>query len=345
MREIIGYAPIEPDGSVRVKVPANIPFAISVLDKDGKRITDRHQNWLQLQPGEILTCNGCHDRNSGVSHGRADAFNRLYDGAPFDGYIFPFTETFFANTGETMAEARTRIEPNALDLSVDIHYQDVWTNETTAGRLKDAPFDYSYLNLDSALTAPVSANCLTNWDNLCRITINYEEHIHPLWSLDRGAGTCTGCHTNKDAMNNDMEPGGQLDLTDGASDLNADHFKAYRELVSNDLEEVIDLATNTLVIRQDPVFDGMGNPVFLVDGNGDPVLDGMGNPIQQTQTFNVPPSMSVAGAASSGRFFDRFSDAADSDHFGQLSPAELKLLAEWLDIGGQYYNNPFDVPP
>ena len=37
MREIIGYAPIEPDGSVMVKVPANVPLAISVLDKDGRR--------------------------------------------------------------------------------------------------------------------------------------------------------------------------------------------------------------------------------------------------------------------------------------------------------------------
>ena len=33
MREIIGYVPIQPDGSVRVKVPANVALAISVLDK------------------------------------------------------------------------------------------------------------------------------------------------------------------------------------------------------------------------------------------------------------------------------------------------------------------------
>ena len=32
------------------------------------------------------------------------------------------------------------------------------------------------------------------------------------------------------------------------------------------------------------------------------------------------------------------------DHTGTLNPAELKLIAEWLDIGGQYYNNPFAVP-
>jgi hypothetical protein len=32
MREILGYAPVEPDGSVRIKVPAGVPFAIGVLD-------------------------------------------------------------------------------------------------------------------------------------------------------------------------------------------------------------------------------------------------------------------------------------------------------------------------
>ena len=36
MREIIGYVPVQPDGSVRVKVPANVPLAISVLDKAGQ---------------------------------------------------------------------------------------------------------------------------------------------------------------------------------------------------------------------------------------------------------------------------------------------------------------------
>jgi hypothetical protein len=52
--------------------------------------------------------------------------------------------------------------------------------------------------------------------------------------------------------------------------------------------------------------------------------------------------MSTAGANASGRFFDRF--APGGSHAGWLTPAELKLLSEWLDIGGQYYNNPFDAP-
>ena len=57
MREIIGYTPIQPDGSVKVKVPANIPFMVSVLDENGRRISNqpiggRHNNWLQLRPAK-----------------------------------------------------------------------------------------------------------------------------------------------------------------------------------------------------------------------------------------------------------------------------------------------------
>jgi Hydrazine synthase alpha subunit middle domain len=353
MREIIGYAPVEPDGSVRVKVPANIPFAISVLDRDGKRITGRHQNWLQLRPGEVMNCSGCHDANSGTSHGRVDAFASLNSGAPFDGYVFPNTETFFANAGETMAEARTRIDPTTLALSVDAHYADVWTDETASGRSKDTAFDYNYADLDATLTPPVSSACQSSWGPLCRIVINYETHIHPLWSLPRGtagADTCTGCHTDTDAMMNPKIPDGQLDLTDGASDQNADQFKSYRELLFADNEQTIDMGSGLLVDLLVQATDGSGNPLFQTDNNGNLILDGMGNPIPVLVPVGVAPSMSAGGARASRRFFDMFTNAADprnavTNHVGFLTPEELKLLAEWLDIGAQYYNNPFDVPP
>jgi hypothetical protein len=53
--------------------------------------------------------------------------------------------------------------------------------------------------------------------------------------------------------------------------------------------------------------------------------------------------MSTAGARSSDAFFSLFDTGGSHAVF--LDPVELKLLAEWLDIGAQYYNNPFDVPP
>jgi hypothetical protein len=55
MREILGYAPIEPDGSVKIKVPADVPFTFSILDKEGRRIRGVRDNgrntgvrWLSL---------------------------------------------------------------------------------------------------------------------------------------------------------------------------------------------------------------------------------------------------------------------------------------------------------
>jgi hypothetical protein len=344
MREIIGYAPIEPDGSVRVKVPANIPFAISVLDSEGKRITARHQNWLQVRPGEILNCQGCHDPNSGVSHGREDAFTGLYGGAPGDNYVFPNTmEPASPPTGQTaaasqtMAEYRTTVDPQALDLSVDIHYADVWTADPIV-RAMNAPLDYQYDALDMTMTAPVDSSCWNNWAVNCRIIINYVTHIHPLWSLDRGGVACTDCHTNVDVnnANADRVPDGQLDLSsDDPSDQNANHYKAYRELFFGDNAEELDM-NGDLVDEQ--ATDAMGNPLFALDANGNP------DPNQPIFVRAPGPSMRSAGALASSRFFDRFSDAGDADHFNLLSAAELKLLAEWLDIGGQYYNNPFDVP-
>ncbi len=354
MREIIGYAPIEPDGSVRVKIPANISFAISVLDKNGKRITDRHQNWLQLRPGEIINCVGCHDDSATVSHGRNDLFPSLYSGAPQTGVPFANTLPSLVNVGDTMAEVLTRSDPTALNLSVDIQYADVWTDPSV--RAIDTPYNYRYADLnlgldpllDTLLTAPVSDTCQTKWDKICRTVINYETHIHPLWNKNRGVNTCVNCHSSKDAIVADMQPAGQLDLSDGLSDQNSDHFKSYRELLFGDAELIID-AMGMLVERVEQVIDGNGQPVFETDANGDLILDVNGDPIPVTQAFTVNASMSVAGARFSNSFFQRFENTlvppATVEHFGMINAIERKLLAEWLDIGGQYYNNPFDTPP
>jgi hypothetical protein len=160
MRELLGYAPIEPDGSVRVKVPANVALAISVLDANGRRIGPRHDNWLQLRAGEELRCNGCHDPGSGLSHGRTGLFTAAYAGAATTGVPFPNTNpAFFADFGETMAQVRARISCQtdcaALLPSTSVEFKDVWTDPVAAGRAPDAPFTYSYSDL--ATKAPTSA--------------------------------------------------------------------------------------------------------------------------------------------------------------------------------------------
>ena len=94
MREILGYAPIEPDGSVKIKVPANVAFQFSILDCNGRRISPYTRNWLQVRPGEVLECNGCHQPATAQnprSHGRAGLFAAVNTGAPTTGQPFPNT--------------------------------------------------------------------------------------------------------------------------------------------------------------------------------------------------------------------------------------------------------------
>jgi len=336
MREILGYVPVEPDGSVVARVPANVPLAISVLDRNGRRITSRHQNWLQVRPGEVLACTGCHAPQSGLSHGRRTAFTSAWAGATADGQPFPNTESaFFADFGETMAQVKERIscatDCALITPAVDVVYDDIWTDPAAAGRAKDASFAYRYADLTTPL--PTSGACITGWSPSCRITINYEAHIHPLWSLPRvtldvdgvtvlADDTCTSCHSPVDANMAARVPVAQLDLSDGPSDIDATHYKAYRELFSADNEQELNganLQDRLIQVGVDPV---TGDPVFAPVG--------------------VAPSMNTAGAFASGTFFNRF--AAGGTHAGRLTPAELRLLSEWVDIGAQYYNDPFLAP-
>ena len=56
-------------------------------------------------------------------------------------------------------------------------------------------------------------------------------------------------------------------------------------------------------------------------------------------TTTVRAAEFISGDALDSHFFQVF--ATDATHIGLLSPAELRLLSEWVDIGAQYYNNPF----
>ena len=117
-------------------------------------------------------------------------------------------------------------------------------------------------------------------------------------------------------------PAGQLELQDGMSADEPDHMNAYRELLVTDNLQELDaggmwsmrvvsarMSTETIFSSQSP----------------------------------TPPPAAVVGARASSDFFDRFNDP--NDHSLQyFIQAERRLIAEWLDVGAQYYNNPFDAP-
>ena len=214
--------------------------------------------------------------------------------------------------------------------TVDVVYRDIWTDEAAAGRQADPDITLSYGDL--LTPRPVSPACEQTWTASCRTVVHYEDHIHPLWSLPRETTdmngnvisdfTCISCHSDRDAQNQLRVPLAQLDLSDGLAPNVQDQLEAFRELLFGDVELELNMGAlqpRLVQVGTDPV-------------TGDPILD----------TVPVAPSMSGAGANASQRFFSRF--APGGTHAGYLSDAELRLLSEWLDIGAQYYNDPFRVP-
>ncbi len=368
MREILGYGVVEPDGSVMLEVPANVAFTLSILDSNGRRITGRHQMWLQVNPGETLTCNGCHDHNSGAPHGRLHDANDVSEqleplnkglGAGGGG-LFPNTSpamllvidpnTNLSTEGYTMAQIRAVISNNqSRKLMADIEFNDVWTD--TLQRTADASFAYHYTDLDTT-PAPFTDACIASWQPLCRGVINYPEHIQPLWELARvdAVGNdvrCINCHTDDDGLGGLQEPKADLQLDGGASPEEADHLISYRELFLTDsVQELRDGALQDILVQDR---DNDGNLLFEIDEEGELILDAEDNPIPIMVTVNARgPSMSTNRANS--RYFLSIFDSIDDrgnepNHAnGYLSDAEKRLIAEWLDIGAQYYNNPFDIP-
>ncbi|MEJ2440408.1 MAG: hypothetical protein P8Z72_12215 [Gammaproteobacteria bacterium] len=363
MRQIIGYAPIYPDGSVRVKVPANVPLSFSIVDKNGRRVRTldnnnrpinyRHGTWLSVRPGKTLSCGGCHSPYSTAPHGRLGGqANNLYPGATqaeVDAGAFTHTRIAPTAIGETMAEAWTNASINTLTPSVDINFTDAWTDMTTAANTNrtqlDPPFFYDYSWLPDQV-APVASSCMSptgSWNVTCRISIDYKTDIDPMWSYARVVtdalgnpvtvnnatvdATCTSCHSYQNPdPNNPGVPAGQLDLSDNVlSQTTTDWLSSYSQLLLNHNK---------------------------VDANGTAVLDANGNTITIDRTM-------MPGTANGSSFFSVFAVNADgtcpppttsipTPHCtaGQpwLTVHELKLLSEWVDTGAQYFNNPFAAP-
>ena len=67
-KRILGVAPVQPDGSFSIRVPANTPLSFNTLDSLGRALVVK-RNWVTVRPGEHFEkCTGCHGprgRNSG----------------------------------------------------------------------------------------------------------------------------------------------------------------------------------------------------------------------------------------------------------------------------------------
>jgi hypothetical protein len=361
MREILGYAPIQPDGSVQIQVPANVPFTIDIIDANAKRNTVRHTSWLQLLPGETKTCNGCHSTVNHTSHGRAGLTKAANPGAPTTDSPFPNTNPAIAlsNAGATMAQTLAlstctsngttpsgAATPCSQILSTDVVYDGIWTVGTTPPQ-PDTAFSYTYTGAAGlSETPPTNAKCVP-WSAQCRITIHYDMDpvkqlfMQSVWSLTSRTNTvngvaltsttCTVCHNPVNALAMVQVPQGQLDLTGSVSNVDPTVVTSYEQLLFAHNAQTLNMG-----VLQDLLVPVPGPP--------DPVT---GLPTTVLVPVSLAPPM-VAGSAGASTTFFRIFDGSFHDpvldHTGYLSPAELRLIAEWLDIGAQYYNDPFVAP-
>lgn len=381
MRDILGYVPIEPDGSAKFLVPADVPFSLDILDADGGRTFRRHDIWLNIKAGESRECSGCHTPTSQMPHGRPDSPLTSINRGAIGGQPFPGTHLLQDDNDspeppefeETMAEYRARVM-GPREPTMDLMFNDDWTADT---QMAGEDISLRYFDIAEALapdsncepldaappawTRPDKCDASTGWTSKCRTTINYLAHIQPLWEADRrkcdetgektADNTCTGCHT-RNGTEGPQVPAGQLELTGEISPDNTNFVTSWVELLFRDNRQILDggavVDEVRLVPTGEPARDDDGELVLV---NGEPVLE-MVEELIPLDRVPMTPAGSRAVFGGSDYFFRRFVSgtyiAEDEDrtvdHYDMLTKAELKLIAEWLDIGAQYYNDPFDVP-
>lgn len=66
IKRLLGTVPVEEDGSVIFKAPANTPISIQPIDKDGVAI-QWMRSWVTGQPGEVVSCIGCHEDQNQIA--------------------------------------------------------------------------------------------------------------------------------------------------------------------------------------------------------------------------------------------------------------------------------------
>ena len=356
MREIIGYAPVHPDGSVRVQVPADVPLSFEIVDENAQRINIpgigqeyNHPTWIVVHRNEEVTCHGCHNRaDDTYPHGRklipepplSAAFN---PGAPSNaGFGYPNIVELagMVAVNDTMAEALTKQMEERLPVSPDVVYNDDWTNSGNS-------FTYSFDSLPTILLGDPRDNCVATFNPNCRVEYKYASHIQPMWEAARTFGgqsvQCIRCHTN---ANLTQVPFGQrqIDLTqDGTGDPvnNAFYFKSYEELMSSD-NKMIDMGG---IMDETPVVTTFA-PVINAGTarNSAAFFRIFTEDYYNNEAAGTACDPDVVAADPVNRLTDICAHWDPGNNQGWLTPDELRVLSEWIDNGAQYVNNPFDSP-
>jgi hydrazine synthase alpha subunit-like protein/WD40 repeat protein len=305
MQQIVGYGPVEPDGSIRAHVPADTAINIAVLDANGRQFTE-HTHWIQAREGERRFCKGCHSP-------------RLT------------TTSLTPGTSESQAETRASLDTAYSNLAGSPAYTDYWTpffnTQNGTSIPPQAPISITYSGL-SASPVKGPSSCATAWSAKdCAIVINFPDHIQPILTAK-----CASCHSG-------LTPAAGLDLSATMSGEFARTLGYQSLMVGN------------------PLLDANGEPIITVNEDGEfmiarevpPVTPGGARGSRLIERLFEQPLL--AGASSTTkRAFCRaggtpcFNSGAYQDHTAIASPlnaAEKRIITEWIDIGGTYFNDPY----
>jgi len=304
--QILGYSVVEPDGSFKLNIPADTPVGFSIVDSQG-RAFQVHTNWIQARPGEKRTCDGCHSPRRGAALNTGTVVNTVPSS-----WVAALASQH--QPGETMAGTRTRLDASLLVPASDPVYTDVWANTSKPNVTARASISLLYTGNpnaadDMSTTVPVNG------------VINYPDHIQPLWDAARTGGACSSCHSASDTV---------LDLTSTIA--GTGRMTSYEALTLGP-----------------PMLNAQGQPVLQVE-------DGVQVVARSPALVATMASESqVIGLARSSRLSEILfgqvvmSSAAaqaqyptPANHANLLTSAEKRLLAEWIDTGGKYYNDPFN---
>ena len=112
----LGTAPLAPDGSFYVRVPADRALAIQAVDAEGRPVVNE-LSWIYVRPGEQRSCTGCHNHRQAAPTYRAAlaGFGRPVDLMPA-GQPHRFRANNAANGGVLNLQLDRFREPASIDL-------------------------------------------------------------------------------------------------------------------------------------------------------------------------------------------------------------------------------------
>jgi Hydrazine synthase alpha subunit middle domain len=308
MQQLLGYAPIEPDGSFKLNVPADTPIGLQVVDAEG-RAFQMHTNWIQVRPGERRTCDGCHSPRRGAALNSGTVVNSV------PAAWLPAMASAH-QPGDTMAATRTRMDPAALNYSADQIYTDIWAGPSQARASISVKYTGNApsggVSNDLSTTAPTNG------------IINYPDHIQPIW--DAHGCNSANCHSANDPVGLNLAK-----TTAGTGRL-----VSYESLLVG--TPMLDASGKPVTTIEDGVLVIQRNPALVIPTGSEGDAVGVARKSRLTEIMWGESLMTDAASQAAHP-----NPPASPNHATMLNAAEKRVLAEWMDLAAKYYNDPFNA--